>query len=75
MWCFDAIPVWSLSNASSFALTYANCIFIACILNFGIFIPTSPGAIGTFEFIVVKGLSLFHIAKPNALCLVFSCIL
>ncbi len=67
MWCFEALLVWNLSKAFSFDLSYANCIFIVSILNFGIFIPTSPGSIGTFEFLTIQSLSLFHISKINAL--------
>ena len=67
MWCSEAQIVWSLSKAFSFDLSYINCIFIAAVFNFGIFIPTSPGAIGTFEFLIIKSLSTFHIAKTDAL--------
>ena len=67
MWCSEAQIVWSLSKAFSFELSYINCIFIAAVFNFGIFIPTSPGSIGTFEFLIIKSLATFHIAKADAL--------
>jgi len=67
MWCSEAQIVWSLSRAFSFELSYINCIFVAAVFNFGIFIPTSPGSIGTFEFLIIKSLAAFHIAKADAL--------
>lgn len=38
-------------------------LILTGIINLGIMIPSSPGNIGTFQFVCIKGLSLFNIDK------------
>ncbi len=45
-------------------LTWLQTILLTGVINLGVMIPSAPGYIGTFQFVTIKGLSLFNI-DPN----------
>jgi uncharacterized protein (TIRG00374 family) len=53
--CFDVTLPW-----------YAG-VFVLVVLNVGIAIPSSPGFIGVYHFLVVTALSVFGVSKAEAL--------
>ncbi len=75
-----AISVWSiiiwflsvynfsvLFTAFGLDLSFWVAIFIVIVLQLGVAIPSSPGKIGVFHYLVVIGLSIFGIPKDIGL--------
>jgi len=61
--CFYAIGV---------DLPIVAAFFLIVVLNFGLMIPSSPGGIGVFEFMVILALAPFGIEKEVALGIGFT---
>jgi uncharacterized protein (TIRG00374 family) len=70
-----SIVIWSISGLFFFVLFYSLPIRLPLyaafldmiILNFGIMIPSTTGFIGTFQFFVKEGLTIFQINPNTAL--------
>ncbi|MCD4813023.1 flippase-like domain-containing protein [bacterium] len=48
-------------------LSFLAAIFLIVVLNFGLMIPSSPGGLGVFEFMVILALKPFGVEKEVAL--------
>jgi uncharacterized protein (TIRG00374 family) len=48
-------------------LSFAAAIFMIVVLNFGLIIPSSPGGLGVFEFMVILALARYGVGKEQAL--------
>lgn len=67
VWLVDVAAIFTLLTAFSFHLEILAAFIVMIILIAGIAIPTAPGFIGNWHFACILGLSLFGIAKPEAL--------
>lgn len=70
-----SLLIWSLS-ALTLSLTLASLrlavpvyglFFTTAIINLGMVIPSSPGYIGTYQWLVMSALGVFHISHSRAL--------
>jgi hypothetical protein len=70
-----SLLIWSL-NALTLSLTLASLgvyvpvyglFFATAIVNLGLVIPSSPGYIGTYQWLVMSALGAFHVSHSRAL--------
>jgi len=61
--CFAYISFWAVG----LELPFIAAIFMVVVLNFGLMIPSSPGGLGVFEFMVILALARYGVAKEQAL--------
>lgn len=67
IWLIDVLAIYMLFLAFGFNLPILASVVLMIILIAGIAIPTAPGYIGNWHFACILGLSLFGVAKPEAL--------
>ncbi|MBN1474303.1 MAG: flippase-like domain-containing protein [Syntrophaceae bacterium] len=67
IWLIDVMAIYALFLAFGFNLPVLASVVLMIILIAGIAIPTAPGYIGNWHFACILGLSLFGVAKPEAL--------
>jgi uncharacterized protein (TIRG00374 family) len=64
--------VWTLAallvaRAVGVELTLVQAVFITAAINLGVAIPSSPGFVGTYQWLGVSALALFSIGQESAL--------
>ena len=64
MWAIGAIIV---ARSLGFDLGLVDAMFVAAVMNLGVAIPSSPGFVGTYEWLGVASLGLLGIASEEAL--------
>lgn len=67
IWLVDVLSIYMLLKSFGFNLPVLASFVLMLILIVGIAIPTAPGYIGNWHFSCVVGLSLFGLAKADAL--------
>ena len=67
IWLIDALAIYILFLAFKLPLPPVAAFVLMVILMIGIAVPTAPGFIGNWHYSCVLGLSLFGIAKTEAL--------
>jgi len=67
IWFIDVLAIYMLFLAFGFKLPVLASVVLMIILIAGIAIPAAPGYIGNWHFACILGLSLFGVAKPEAL--------
>ncbi len=72
IWGIEVVFYYFSTNAFGINLTLINSALVMGIVNLGVMIPTSPGAIGTYQFILIQVLVLFNISQSSALGLAIS---
>lgn len=66
IWLCEAAFYYMAALAFSFDITLVQAMFIMGMLNLAILIPSSPGYVGTFEYVTVAGLGLLGIGHSQA---------
>jgi uncharacterized protein (TIRG00374 family) len=66
-WTAFAIGAWLVARAVGFELAFAECFFVTAVVNLGVAIPSSPGFIGTYQWLGVASLGLVGIGQEDAL--------
>lgn len=54
-------------QAMGLSLPFGSAIFLMVVLNFGLMIPSSPGGLGIFEYMIILALTPFGVEKETAL--------
>ena len=67
MWCLALLTLTCYLRAFELYLPWYAPIFIVVITNFGMLLPSSPGAVGLAHFLYVFALSRFMVDKDIAL--------
>ncbi|HAR48603.1 hypothetical protein ER57_04850 [Smithella sp. SCADC] len=67
IWLVDVLAIYMLLESFGFGLPVMASFVLMIILIVGIAIPTAPGYIGNWHFACVLALSLFGLAKAEAL--------
>jgi len=67
IWLVDVLAIYLLLLSFGFTLPVIASFVLMIILIAGIAIPTAPGFIGNWHYACVLGLSLFGLAKTDAL--------
>jgi hypothetical protein len=66
-WIAFAVAVWLDAQAVGVDLGPLECVFITGVLNLGVAIPSSPGFVGTYQWLAVSSLGLFDVERQDAL--------
>ena len=64
MWAIAAILV---GRAVGVELSLVDAVFVTAALNLGVAIPSSPGFVGTYQWLGVSALALFGVGQEQAL--------
>ena len=67
VWVLESLMYYYIGVAFNLALSLIGAILVLVILNFGLFVPSSPGYVGTFEFFCMKALGIFNVDASVAL--------
>ena len=66
-WAMWGVAAWFVAQAVGIELSLLEAVFITAVINLGVAIPSSPGFIGTYQWLAVSSLALFGVATDSAL--------
>jgi uncharacterized protein (TIRG00374 family) len=66
-WLTWALGAYLVARSVGIELTMIQAIFVTAALNLGVAIPSSPGFVGTYQWLGVSALALFGVPKEDAL--------
>jgi hypothetical protein len=66
-WAMWALAAWLVARAVGIELSPVEAIFVTAVINLGVAIPSSPGFIGTYQWLGLSVLALFDIGASDAL--------
>lgn len=66
-WLTWALAAYLTARAVGIELTPVQAVFVTGALNLGVAIPSSPGFVGTYQWLGVSALALFGIGQESAL--------
>lgn len=66
-WTAWAVAAGLIARSLDIELSVAEALFVAAVLNLGSAIPSSPGYVGTYEWLGVASLGLIGVSKEPAL--------
>jgi uncharacterized membrane protein YbhN (UPF0104 family) len=66
-WATWALAAWFVARAVGIDLGLTESLFVAAVVNLGVAIPSSPGFIGTYQWLGVSALALFDVPTEEAL--------
>jgi uncharacterized protein (TIRG00374 family) len=70
-WACFALAVWLVARSVGVELGVLDCVFVTAVLNLGVAIPSSPGFVGTYQWLAVSALGVFDVAREDALAFSF----
>ena len=70
-WGAFAVAVWFVARSLSIELGFLDCVFVTAVLNLGVAIPSSPGFVGTYQWLAVASLGVLDVAREEALAFSF----
>jgi uncharacterized membrane protein YbhN (UPF0104 family) len=66
-WAMWALAAWLVARSLGIALSPVDAIFVTGVINLGVAIPSSPGFIGTYQWLGVSALALIDVGTDEAL--------
>ena len=66
VWTIEAASLGFVLKSLNLSLPWLAPLFLLVVLSLSFVIPAAPGAVGTYEFFVVAGLSSFAVDKSHA---------
>lgn len=66
-WAAWGLAAWLVARAVGVELSAVEAIFVTAVINLGVAIPSSPGFIGTYQWLGVSALALFDVPPVEAL--------
>lgn len=66
-WAFTIAGAWLVAASLGLSIGLAGSAFTMAVLALGSAIPSSPGMIGTYQWLAVASLGVVGVAKPEAL--------
>jgi uncharacterized protein (TIRG00374 family) len=66
-WSAFAFAVWLVARSVGVELTALDCVFVTAVLNLGVAIPSSPGFVGTYQWLAVASLGILDVDREEAL--------
>ena len=67
IWAMCTLAAWFVARAIGLELSPLEAIFVTAVINLGVAIPSSPGFIGTYQWLGVSSLALFSVGTEQAL--------
>jgi uncharacterized protein (TIRG00374 family) len=72
IWTSNVLLSWVALRAFHLAVPFPAAILLTSVLNLGMAVPSSPGYVGVYEYLMVLTLSLYGIAHTPALATAFA---
>lgn len=66
-WAMWALAAWFVARAVGLEFSVVEALFVTAVINLGVAIPSSPGFIGTYQWLGVSALALFDVGTNEAL--------
>jgi uncharacterized membrane protein YbhN (UPF0104 family) len=66
-WACWALAAWLVASSLSIGVSPLEIVFLTTVINLGAAIPSSPGFVGTFQWLCVAGMALFGVGQAEAL--------
>ena len=66
-WSCWAFAAWLVADALGIGVSPLEIAFLTTVINLGAAIPSSPGFVGTFQWLCVSGMALFGVGQAEAL--------
>jgi uncharacterized protein (TIRG00374 family) len=66
VWCAWAFSAWLVASSLGIALSPLEVLFVTAVLNLGVAIPSSPGFIGTYQWLGVSALGNLGVGHADA---------
>jgi hypothetical protein len=63
IWLSMAVALWFVTRALHIPVDIRHAVFVCALLNVGITVPSSPGYVGLYQFLLVYLLSIFGVPK------------
>jgi uncharacterized protein (TIRG00374 family) len=67
MWAAWGLSAWLVARSLGIELSALDVVFVAAAINLGVAIPSSPGFIGTYQWLAVSALGLLGVGATEAL--------
>ena len=67
LWSSWAVGAWAAARALGVHLSLAEALLLTAVINLGIAIPSSPGFVGTYQWLTVEALGLAGVDRSVAL--------
>lgn len=67
VWALWAVAAWLVGSSLGISMSPLEVAFMTATINLGAAIPSSPGFVGTFQWLCVAGLALFGVSQTDAL--------
>jgi uncharacterized protein (TIRG00374 family) len=65
-WGTWALSAWLVASSLGIGLTPWEVLFVTAVINLGVAIPSSPGFIGTYQWLAVSALGLLGVSNGEA---------
>ena len=69
LWGIEALVYYLILRSFGLILPIYAATVLLAVVNIGVILPSAPGALGTFQFFCVLGLSFFAVDESTALAL------
>jgi uncharacterized protein (TIRG00374 family) len=66
-WGMWALAAWLVARSLGIELSPLEAIFVTAVINLGVAIPSSPGFIGTYQWLGVSALALLDVGTDESL--------
>jgi uncharacterized membrane protein YbhN (UPF0104 family) len=66
-WAMWAVAAWLVARSVGIELSPIEALFVTGVINLGLAIPSSPGFIGTYQWLGVSALALLDVGTDRAL--------
>jgi uncharacterized membrane protein YbhN (UPF0104 family) len=66
-WVAWGLAAWLVARSIGVDLSLLETAFVAAAMNLGVAIPSSPGFVGTYQWLAVASLGLFDVPATDAL--------
>ena len=66
-WILWAVAAMLVARSVGIELGLLDAVFVAAVINLGVAIPSSPGFVGTYQWLSVAALGVFDVAREDAL--------
>lgn len=65
-WSMWAVSAWLVASSLGIGLSPVDLVFVTAVINVGVAIPSSPGFIGTYQWLSVSALGLLGVDHTDA---------
>lgn len=72
IWTANVLLTWITLRAFHVQVPFSAAILLTAVLNLGMAVPSSPGYVGVYEYLMVLTLSLYGVARTPALAAAFA---